>query len=353
MRSLAATGATALTATNLGHPSSPATAQAIREAVDGRLGLLALSARLAEDRRSRLAAHLRPGPGLGPVTVPAGDDGPGGLALRTLLAIDPVDERGSSLAGAVALVRRVRRGTAPRLQLTSVPDPTGLLGDLAAARRAGLLCRPVLRGPLALLQAVEPPMRIADGRLLGELAERYAVLLRQLADGGARSVQLDEPALARPLLPAEAEALVRLHRALAARPRLPQITLTAAPGSLHRGNVGVAARTGAAVVHLDLVRDPGLLAAAVAELRRGQRLALGLVPGGPHGDVDDSLLRMGRMLLDDALLDVAPARPLSGVAAAGRLRSVARLATRAAGPGDDDLLPRPDLDPSPDRRHDA
>jgi 5-methyltetrahydropteroyltriglutamate--homocysteine methyltransferase len=153
------------------------------------------------------------------------------------------------------------------------------LDQLREADEIGIATRPVVLGPLSFLALSKGLDRPLDA--LDDLVGAYAELLRTIAAAGAAEIQLDEPCLALDRAPGEldafADAWPELRRA-AAGARLCLTTYFAgldAGGSLDR-----VAALDADELHLDLVRAPEQLAAALRELAdRPTRLSLGVVDG--------------------------------------------------------------------------
>ncbi|WP_433084994.1 5-methyltetrahydropteroyltriglutamate--homocysteine S-methyltransferase [Dactylosporangium sp. CA-052675] len=98
----------------------------------------------------------------------------------------------------------------PRTRFRAVADKP--LAELREARELGYETRPVLLGPVTFLQ----------GHLerLDDLLDVYGELLRELAEAGARWVQLDEPAL---VVDGGAPAVRHAYRRLAALERRPKL----------------------------------------------------------------------------------------------------------------------------------
>jgi 5-methyltetrahydropteroyltriglutamate--homocysteine methyltransferase len=179
-------------------------------------------------------------------------------------------------------------------------DAAKALAELAESGAEGEPGRPVILGPFSLLRlskARDPRLSPVD--LLADLVPVYADLLGRLAAAGARAVQLDEPCLVLDLTGAELGAAVRALGDLAAAvPGLP-ITL-----ATYFGGLGPALKPvlelGLAELHLDLVRDPGQLAAALRAGRAGvSGLSLGVVDGRNVWATDPARV----MPLVDAALD--------------------------------------------------
>jgi 5-methyltetrahydropteroyltriglutamate--homocysteine methyltransferase len=172
------------------------------------------------------------------------------------------------------------------------------------AKALGIETRPVLVGPVTFLwlsKTVDGSDRFA---LLERLLPVYAQLLEKLHAAGAQWVQVDEPVLVLDL-PAEVrEAYRRAYASLADGPR-PKLLLAPYFGALG-DNLALAASLPVDGLHLDLVRAPEQLEAALDVLPPERVLSLGLVDGR----------NVWRARLDNALLLARYARNRIG---AGRL----------------------------------
>ncbi len=168
------------------------------------------------------------------------------------------------------------------------------------ARKLGIETRPVLIGPVTFLwlsKTVDGSDRFA---LLENLLPVYAQLLEKLHAAGAGWVQVDEPALVLDLPEPVREACRRAYAALAAGPR-PKLMLAPYFGALG-DNLALATALPVDGLHLDLVRAPEQLEAALDALPPGRMLSLGLVDGR----------NVWRTRLDNALLLARYARTRLG-----------------------------------------
>ncbi|TSD83784.1 5-methyltetrahydropteroyltriglutamate--homocysteine S-methyltransferase [Mycobacterium sp. KBS0706] len=144
------------------------------------------------------------------------------------------------------------------------------------AKALGYRTRPVLLGPVTFLKlgkGVPDPLSLLDG-----LLPVYADLLQRLAAEGAEWVQIDEPCL---VLDLDDAAHAALHRAYAALAQaVPQLKIMVATyfGGLG-DNLATALSLPVAGLHLDLVRAPGQLAAALDKAPPGLVLSLGVIDG--------------------------------------------------------------------------
>ncbi len=156
-------------------------------------------------------------------------------------------------------------------------DASRHLAHLRQATALGIAARPVLVGPytfLRLSRGAEPGVDPLDH--LDALVPLYLDLIAQLHAAGASGVQIDEPALG--LEPDERERA-------AAREALSTIAATGVPITLATYFTGIASELPWVLsipfhrVHIDLVRAPGQLDAALdCDLRAGG-LSLGIVDG--------------------------------------------------------------------------
>ncbi len=233
-------------------------------------------------------------------SIPSGDFSLYDHVLDTAWALGVIpdrfgDARGRGLAGYFELARGSE--TARPLEMTKwfdtnyhylVPelapglrfelDASHWLEQLGEARKLGVDTRPVVLGPFSFLKlskGLELPVSALD-----ELVPIYAELLRALEQGGASTVQIDEPCLVLDLSAHERDAFEHAWRSLAGGTAL-GLTLTTYFAGLEA--VGALERTlalPAAEFHLDLVRAPGQLAPALDALRDSDPgLSLGLVGG--------------------------------------------------------------------------
>ncbi|WP_027284308.1 5-methyltetrahydropteroyltriglutamate--homocysteine S-methyltransferase [Rubritepida flocculans] len=300
-------------AANLGYPrigprrELKTALEAFWEGRSSEAGLLAAAAGLrAAARADQLAAGVS--------HIPSGDFALYDHVLETACAFGLIPEGygwsgegPASLATLFALARGARGGEAERaagvppgavaLEMTKWFDTNYhyLVPRLSAAMRPRLLdhrwarafreglahgqrTRPVLLGPVSLLLLAK---REDGGRpldLLPLLLPAYAEALRILAEAGAAWVQMDEPCLAADLPPGAEAAYLQAYQNLAAAAPGLDLMLATYFGGLEE-NLPLAASLPVAGLHLDLVRAPGQLDAALAALPRGRWLSLGLVDG--------------------------------------------------------------------------
>jgi 5-methyltetrahydropteroyltriglutamate--homocysteine methyltransferase len=151
--------------------------------------------------------------------------------------------------------------------------------EFLEAKALGIPTRPVLVGPVSFLllgKSKETGFQPLD--LLSNLLPVYEDLLRRLASAGAEWIQMDEPCLVTDI---DAVALTALEQAYArladAAPTL-RLLLAAYFGSLGEALPRVL-KLPVQAVHLDLVRGPDQLDAALAAAPPELSLSLGLVDG--------------------------------------------------------------------------
>ena len=156
-------------------------------------------------------------------------------------------------------------------------DPAKAVGEFLEAKALGIHTRPVLIGPCTLLLLGKPAAAGFDPwSLLPRLLAAYGTLLAALKRAGADSVQIDEPCLATDLAPG-IDAHYRTAFAELRRAGLP-LHLTTYFAGLEE-SLALAFQLPVASVHLDLVRAPEQLAAALPLVGAQQALSLGIVDG--------------------------------------------------------------------------
>jgi 5-methyltetrahydropteroyltriglutamate--homocysteine methyltransferase len=106
----------------------------------------------------------------------------------------------------------------------------------------------------------------------------YVALLERLAGGGADWIQIDAPILALDLSPAVLACLTRAYERLGRVSSRLRILVAAYFGGMGP-NLRTAVRLPISAVHLDLVRAPGELEAALAQAPATLSLSLGVVDG--------------------------------------------------------------------------
>jgi len=172
---------------------------------------------------------------------------------------------------------------------------TKAVDEFLEAKALGIHTRPVLLGPVSFLllgKAPDGDVRPLD--LLDALLPVYAQVLARLAEAGADWVQIDEPCLVRDLTDGARDAFHRAYEALSAAAPL-KILLGTYFGGLS-DNLSTAMALPVAAVHLDLVRAPGELEAALHAVPDGMALSLGVIDGRNvwRADLDAALTLLWR-----------------------------------------------------------
>ena len=157
-------------------------------------------------------------------------------------------------------------------------DAAKPVAEFREALALGITTRPVLVGPITYLLL----SKRSDGgdplALLPTLLPAYVTVLTALADAGAPWVQIDEPCLATDCAPQAIAAYQTAYAALAAgEPRL-RVLLTTYFGSVAEHLPWLRALP-VHGLHLDLVRAPEQLDAALRQLPGSWLLSLGVVDG--------------------------------------------------------------------------
>ncbi len=168
------------------------------------------------------------------------------------------------------LVPELTRGTQFAL------DPTRLLSQWREARTLNVAAKPVLIGPVTYLWLSKS--RDGSDRLmhLPALINEYKALLHALAEAGADWVQMDEPALAADLDSQWAQACETAYHAL--QHTGVQLLLTPYFGTLN-GHLQWVCKLPVAGLHLDAVRAPQDVNAALDWLPSHKVLSLGVIDG--------------------------------------------------------------------------
>jgi len=160
-------------------------------------------------------------------------------------------------------------------------NPAKLLSELQEAREAGIQAKPVIIGPVTyLLLGKEKETGFHRVELLSGLLPVYEQLLKLLAEQGVQYVQIDEPALALDLTPAEQEAIARTYTFFAEA--VPSLKIILANYfECYGDNLQTAIHLPVDSLHLDLVRCPLQLEDILATdfVQKKTRLSLGVVDG--------------------------------------------------------------------------
>ena len=258
---------------------------------------------LQHGARALRLAHWRLQAERGIEHIPSNDFSLYDHVLDTAVAVGAVPRRFRAPADRSALdayFAMARGGDAPAMEMTKwldtnyhyiVPEfeadtdfrlaSTKVVDEFCEARDAGVHTRPVLLGPVSFLHlGKERGLSSPRLSLLPSLLPVYEQLLDRLAGEGADWIQMDEPCLALDAEPSIAEALRAAYERLGRVSSRLKLVLTAYFAGLET-NLALAFELPVAAVHLDLVRAPGQIdaALALARARPAISLSLGLVDG--------------------------------------------------------------------------
>ncbi|MBN8543377.1 MAG: 5-methyltetrahydropteroyltriglutamate--homocysteine S-methyltransferase [Alphaproteobacteria bacterium] len=144
------------------------------------------------------------------------------------------------------------------------------------AKAQGITTRPVVIGPVTFLSLGKTRSGGNALDLLPKLLPVYQQVLKSLKDAGAEWVQIDEPFLALDLSDDQKKAYIEAFDALKTSGL--KIMLTTYFAGL-RDNAALTFALPVDGVHIDLVREPGQLDAALTNVKPNQVLSLGVVNG--------------------------------------------------------------------------
>ncbi len=151
--------------------------------------------------------------------------------------------------------------------------------EFREALELGIRTRPVLVGPVTFLLLGKTHSAHFDRlSLLDRLLPVYEEVLAKLAAAGTEWVQMDEPCLALDRAPEERKAFEQAYGRLAQAAGKTKLLVATYFEGL-RENMATAARLPVAALHLDLVRAPGQLDAALEAIPASMMLSLGVVNG--------------------------------------------------------------------------
>ncbi|KAJ3111105.1 methionine-synthesizing 5- methyltetrahydropteroyltriglutamate--homocysteine methyltransferase [Phlyctochytrium bullatum] len=175
----------------------------------------------------------------------------------------------------------------PHTEFKLAEDTPKPVAEFLEAKALGIHTRPAMIGPVSFLMLARVSKEAKDFNKFGlvkQITECYAQLLGKLADAGADWVQLDEPHLALDLSPEAVEAYktAYAHLAAALGPKSPKLLLTTFFASAESNLALAASLPGVHALHVDLVRAPGQLEAAVGAVKSSlhvRYLSLGVVNG--------------------------------------------------------------------------
>lgn len=151
--------------------------------------------------------------------------------------------------------------------------------EFLEAKALGWRTRPVLLGPISFVLLSKSRSQPFDHwTIVKAILEVYREVLKELAHAGAEWVQIDEPCLGMDLAEADVALFERLYEQLASCAPALKILLATYFSGLGE-NLHTALKLPVAGLHLDLVRDPDQLLAALAEAPPNLTISLGLVDG--------------------------------------------------------------------------
>ena len=177
--------------------------------------------------------------------------------------------------------------------------------EFLEAKALGWRTRPVLLGPISFVLLSKSRSQPFDHwTIVKAILEVYREVLKELAHAGAEWVQIDEPCLGMDLAEADVALFERLYEQLASCAPALKILLATYFSGLGE-NLHTALKLPVAGLHLDLVRDPDQLLAALAEAPPNLTISLGLVDGRGvwRTDLDRAL-----KLAQDAVDQLGPDR---------------------------------------------
>jgi 5-methyltetrahydropteroyltriglutamate--homocysteine methyltransferase len=192
-------------------------------------------------------------------------------------------------------------------------DASKIVAELEEARALGIETRPVIPGPVTfLLLSKLAPGAAKDRTPLDSLADLlpiYQELLAELAARNVAWVQIDEPCLSVDLDERGKEAYRQAFGRLAGSSKRPRLLVATYFGALG-DNLPIALGSGFEAIHLDLVRAPEQLDAALGAIPSTMLLSAGVVDGRNiwRTDLDaaHALVRRAVKALGEGRVVVAP-----------------------------------------------
>ncbi|MBI3251856.1 MAG: 5-methyltetrahydropteroyltriglutamate--homocysteine S-methyltransferase [Candidatus Omnitrophica bacterium] len=151
--------------------------------------------------------------------------------------------------------------------------------EFKEARALGVSTRPVIIGPVTyLLMGKSKDAKFSRWELLDGLLKVYVSILKKFESIGAGDIQIDEPALVLDLDAKAKAALKKTYALFAKEAPGARVWLTTYFGALGE-HLKLAAALPVHGIHIDLVRAPGQLAAALRAVPKNKILSLGVVDG--------------------------------------------------------------------------
>jgi 5-methyltetrahydropteroyltriglutamate--homocysteine methyltransferase len=166
-------------------------------------------------------------------------------------------------------------------KFTLKTDPKPVV-EFLEAKKAGIITRPVLVGPVSFLTLAKPDrgQTVDPISLIDDLLPIYEQLLIKLKEAGAETVQIDEPVLVFDLPPKSKAAFKPVYEKLASLgDKIPKIILATYFGDVVHNIDIVSSLKSLYAIHVDLVRAPTQLDTVIGALGSTQILSLGVVDG--------------------------------------------------------------------------
>ena len=163
--------------------------------------------------------------------------------------------------------------------------------EFREAKALGVRTRPVLLGPVSFVLLGKRQRAAADPNDFTEaVADIYGQVLNRLRSEGAVWVQMDEPCLGLDLSATDVALYRRVYERLASSVSGVKVLITTYFSDL-RENLNLALSLPVGGLHLDLVRGPGQLAAALKNAPASMVLSLGVIDGRQiwRADLDRAL----------------------------------------------------------------
>ena len=154
-----------------------------------------------------------------------------------------------------------------------------VIDEYKEAKALGIETRPVLIGPVTYLALGKAKTEGFDPLdLIDSVVSVYNEILTQLSAAGAEWVQIDEPVLSLDVTDKHTSAFRAAYNKVIANESRPKICLATYFNDVTE-HLPLLAELGFDAVHLDLVRAPGQLSAAIEEFPLSVKFSLGLING--------------------------------------------------------------------------
>ena len=172
------------------------------------------------------------------------------------------------------IVPELEQGQTFKLSSTKIFD------EYEEAKKAGIITRPVLLGPVSflMLSKTRAASNFCPSMLAEQISVVYGQILKKLEDMGVEWVQMDEPCLALDLQRRYRDAYITAYRIM--RQSAPNIKILLATYFGHLDdNMDLAFILPVQAAHLDLCRAPDQIRDAVSFVPENMMLSLGIVDG--------------------------------------------------------------------------